>query len=190
MKSNTKNILLKSAKDLFIKNGYKKTKVNQITKKANIGTGTFYNYFESKSDIFLEIYLNRHTKLLNKMTSLIKKEDEPIHIIENILKTFLNTMKDDPILKMFFNKEIHHKFRRSYNGFRKKKRFENTFKIFNPYFSKWQEQNKINNKVDLKTLLATFDSLFYIELYKNDIGKEFFPDVLDFLIEAILLKLK
>ncbi|MGM0379967.1 MAG: TetR/AcrR family transcriptional regulator [Bacillota bacterium] len=190
MQNNTEEILLNSAKKLFIKQGYKSTKVNEITKKSNIGTGTFYNYFDSKSDIFLEIYLNRHNKMLNKMTSLINNDDEPIDIVENVLKTFLDIMKTDPILKMFLDREIHHKFRESYEILRKKNRFENTYNIFRPYYIKWQEQNKINKSVDLKTLLATFDSLFYIELYKKDIGNEFFPDVLDFLIESILLKLR
>ena len=190
MKKNTEKILFDSAKELFINQGYKNTKVSEITKKSNIGTGTFYNYFDSKSDIFLEIYLNRHNKMLNKMTSLINNQDEPIDIIENILRTFLNIMKTDPILKMFLDREIHHKFRKSYEVLRKNNRFENTYNIFRPYFIKWQEQNKINKSIDLKTLLATLDSLFYIELYKNDIGNEFFPDVIDFLIESVLFKLR
>lgn len=187
---NIEKRLLDEATKLFTKQGYKKTKVSQITSEANLGTGTFYNYFESKDDIFLEIYLMKHDKMKKKMTELIKEDKEAIEIIEDILRNFLRTMKDDPILRMFLNKETHHKYRQGYDSKRKKEKFEYAYELFLPYFKRWQETNQINPTIDLRILLASFDSVFYVELYKDDIGQEYFPEVIDFLIESILLKLK
>lgn len=187
---NIEKRLLEAAIKLFTNNGYKKTKVSQITSEANVGTGTFYNYFDSKDDIFLEIYLMKHDDMKKEMTQLISEDKEAIKIIEDILRTFLNRMKEDPILRMFLNKETHHKYRHGYDSKRKKGKFEYAYELFFPYFKKWQESGEINSEIDLRILLASFDSVFYVELYKEDIGEEYFPEVIDFLIESILLKLK
>jgi len=187
---NIEKSLLDAAIKLFTKNGYKKTKVSQITKEANVGTGTFYNYFSSKDDIFLEIYLMRHDDMKKEMTRLISKDKKAINIIEDILRTFLERMKEDPILKLFLNKEVHHKYRDGYDSNRKKDKFEFAYELFLPYFKVWQKSGEINPDIDLRILLAGFDSLFYVELYKADIGAEHFPEVMDFLIESVLLKLK
>lgn len=187
---NIEKRLLDAATKLFTNNGYKKTKVSQITRKADVGTGTFYNYFNSKDDIFLEIYLMRHDDMKKEMTQLIRKDKKAIEIIEDILRTFLNRMKEDPILRMFLNKKVHHKYRDGYDSKRKKDKFEFAYDLFFPYFKVWQKSGEINPEVDLRILLASFDSLFYVELYKEDIGEQHFPEVIDFLIESILLKLK
>ena len=129
---NIEKNLLDAATKLFTENGYKKTKVSQITKEANVGTGTFYNYFDSKDDIFLEIYLIRHDDMKKEMTRLISKDKKAIEIIEDILRTFLNRMKEDPILKLFLNKEVHHKYRDGYDSNRKKDKFEFAYELFLP----------------------------------------------------------
>ena len=41
--------------DLFIKNGYAGTKINDIAKKLNISDGLLFHYFESKEDLYLEV---------------------------------------------------------------------------------------------------------------------------------------
>lgn len=46
--------LLNSAIEVFGKKGFKKTSIPDITKKAGLATGTFYLYFEDKSEIFIE----------------------------------------------------------------------------------------------------------------------------------------
>ena len=187
---NIEKRLIKSAIKLFTDRGYKKTKVIDITEEADVGTGTFYNYFDSKDDIFLEIYLMKHDEMKKEMTKLISENKEAILIVEDILRTFLKRMKEDPILRMFLDKDTHHKYRKNYDATRKKDKFEYAYEIFLPYFNQWQKKGEINSEVDLRTLIASFDALFYVELYKNDIGNQYFPEVIDFLVESILLKLK
>ena len=42
--------------ELMKKNGYQNTTVRDICSTADISVGTFYSYFPSKSDLFLDIY--------------------------------------------------------------------------------------------------------------------------------------
>ena len=59
-----KERILESAIKLISDNGYKKTSMSKIAKKAKIGEATIYNYFPTKEHILFEYYyqLQRKTK--------------------------------------------------------------------------------------------------------------------------------
>src|SRR5579872_3179840 len=49
----TRERLFRSALDLFARKGFSETKVEDITESADVGKGTFFNYFPSKDHILL-----------------------------------------------------------------------------------------------------------------------------------------
>jgi AcrR family transcriptional regulator len=59
-----------AATTLFQTNGYADTTINAIADRADVGVGTIYNYFSSKSEILLNIVAD---------IFLEKKPDETIH---------------------------------------------------------------------------------------------------------------
>jgi AcrR family transcriptional regulator len=54
-KEQRKAEILEAALKVFAEKGYRKSSITDINKKARIARGTFYQYFESKSQIFLEL---------------------------------------------------------------------------------------------------------------------------------------
>ncbi len=52
----TKKKIHKVALQLMTKKGFNNTTIAEISQKANVSVGTFYLYFQSKEDIFLDIY--------------------------------------------------------------------------------------------------------------------------------------
>ena len=55
--------ILKEAKKLFAKNGYKDTTMRQISEAANISLGSLYFYFTNKSEIYIALYKESLEKL-------------------------------------------------------------------------------------------------------------------------------
>jgi AcrR family transcriptional regulator len=51
----TKAALVKAARAVFEKNGFLDTNVGDIAKKARVAHGTFYTYFNSKEEIFVDV---------------------------------------------------------------------------------------------------------------------------------------
>ncbi len=52
---NPQNDIFTHAKKLFLTRGYTGTTLEDIANASDYGIGTFYNYFNSKADIFLAI---------------------------------------------------------------------------------------------------------------------------------------
>ena len=58
-----KEDILNCGRKIFSSKGFKNTNVSDITKMAELGTGTFYNYYSSKEQLFIEIFLEENLKL-------------------------------------------------------------------------------------------------------------------------------
>ena len=56
---NTKEKILEVAFVLFLNKGYDSVSISEIKKEANVGSGTIYNYFKSKEDLYDEV-LNKY----------------------------------------------------------------------------------------------------------------------------------
>lgn len=75
-----KQELKQAAIKLFADQGYHHTSIQQIAKTATISKGAFYNHFDSKEQLFIELMKNHHEELYQKLdslhlaTSLPKKE--------------------------------------------------------------------------------------------------------------------
>ena len=58
-KEKKQNLILDAAFELMLEKGYSNTKIIDIANKAGIGKGTFYEYFESKEALVLELVNTR-----------------------------------------------------------------------------------------------------------------------------------
>ena len=56
----TRNNIIQAAHDLFIRQGYHGTSMRQIARDAGIALGGLYNHFESKQQVFKEVFLEYH----------------------------------------------------------------------------------------------------------------------------------
>jgi len=54
----TKELVYKAALELMEEKGYREATIRDICKRANVSIGTFYCYFNTKSDVIREIYLS------------------------------------------------------------------------------------------------------------------------------------
>ena len=84
---NVKEDLLTEGKKQLLSNGYLNLNIRNITKKCNIGTGTFYNYFKNKEQLVIDILSNDWTSILNISNEIIKE------VISNNINYFLKNYR-------------------------------------------------------------------------------------------------
>ena len=89
-KDYTERKLLKVAIELFAKNGFKKTTVEDITKKAKVAKGTFYNFFEKKEDVLLYFLDKELEKSRDEIQKKLYTEKDFFDQLELISTTFSN----------------------------------------------------------------------------------------------------
>lgn len=65
-KKETRERIFSNAMQLFRLNGFTATSVDQITQRADVGKGTFYNYFSTKEAVVLEFSRRSWQDLVDK----------------------------------------------------------------------------------------------------------------------------
>lgn len=175
-----------SGKKLFSDKGYKDTNVAEITKIAGVATGTFYNYYPSKDKLFIEIYLEENTKLKKSIMDSVHLEGDPITVMKEMMLLNYRGMNSNPILKEWYNREVFHKIERN---FREEKGLDSVDFLYGSFIEivkKWQNERKMRNDIDAEMIMAIFTALINIDTHKEEIGLQYFPQILEYLAEFIM----
>ena len=70
--------LLDVATRLFGRRGYHGTTVPMVVSESGSSTGSFYNYFENKEDLFAQVLVSIGERLSAELNQAIAQADEPI----------------------------------------------------------------------------------------------------------------
>ncbi len=94
-KSNkTRETILEAGCYLFKEKGYNDTKIAEITKRLNIGKGTFYFYFSNKKELLLECVPRIFQKLFEKSWNQIREAKDPQKRLEQRAFAVLPVLKE------------------------------------------------------------------------------------------------
>lgn len=83
------NKILRAARKLFLKKGYRQTTIRDICRAAQLSNGTVYFYFKNKDAIYAHVYEECFQLLIDMLEGSITPVMPPFEQIETVLKTYL-----------------------------------------------------------------------------------------------------
>lgn len=175
-----------SAREIFIAKGFKDTKISDIMSKANMATGTFYNYYPSKDNLFMKIFIAENEKLKKRILKEIDLDGEPIDVAKQMMHYNYEGMNQNPILKQWYNREI---FSRIERNFRKESGIENVNFMYDQFIKvveMWQSKGKMRDDIDSEMIMAIFSALVNIDTHKDEVGLKYFPNVLSHITQFVM----
>ena len=106
-KTDKRSAILQAALEIFAENGFHNSPTSLIAKKAEVGTGTIYRYFESKDDLIEALHQDLEQKIHSILLSAVP-ENAPIRerfirIHANILTFLINNPFEFKFLEQYFN---------------------------------------------------------------------------------------
>ena len=168
-KNQKRKKILDKAWELFRKNGYEETKVEDITRELGVSKGSFYTYFKTKDEVLYEI-LERIKKENEERINKINVNQEPSKILEDYVISKMNY-----IVKLLNNMKIS-SINRNLSNSKLKNFFEELKKVSIEFIKKniVEKFNKINgNKYNLE-IISEFVYLAIEEfLYNEFVSKNF-----------------
>ncbi|MBN2434205.1 MAG: TetR/AcrR family transcriptional regulator [Spirochaetes bacterium] len=180
MDDKTKKLIYKKAVTLFKKNGFKKTGVAQIAESAGIAVGSFYKLYPAKEHLFLEIFADVNLKYEKNIIETETQGKDPEDYIIRIIRRLLDALTSDPILKIWSDREQWHKIIGKCRGSSIGLQEDQISKtMFVSIIKNWQQQGIARTDMEPDFILAMFDSLLLAHLYREDIGAQHFPALID-----------
>ena len=188
---NTKQEIFNVARELFIKKGFKETGISEITKEVGIAVGTFYKFYSSKEELFMDVFIKEDQALKKDIMKSIDFQGDITEVLVELIPSLLGGMKENPILKEWYSKEnfktIISKIEKPYlevSG-----QDDVFYNFFLDAVEKWQLEGRLSKNIDREYILALFNSIAYIELHRDEIGEEFFPklltDITGFIVKGL-----
>jgi Transcriptional regulator len=89
-----RDFIMDRSEALFTQYGYKNTSMDRIAESCEISKPTLYNYFESKSSLFFELFSRFQSDILEKSKSLMIQDKDKHDIIEEIIDLSLDFVQE------------------------------------------------------------------------------------------------
>tara|TARA_R110001592_G_scaffold229659_3_gene486332 strand:- start:249 stop:947 length:699 start_codon:yes stop_codon:yes gene_type:complete len=99
----TRDALLTAMQVVVLEKGYEKTTINDITEHADVGMGTFYNYFDTKAEVLAEtadLILRSYHLDVDQVTAALVDPAE--RYVASILYTFKMFCDEGGLGKLLF----------------------------------------------------------------------------------------
>lgn len=176
-----------AGRELFYTKGYKDTNVSEIAKLAEIGVGTFYNYYSSKEQLFLEVFVKENEDQKRHMMENIEPDEDPISMITKLIARNVREINSNPILKEWYNKELLGKLEKYFyeeGGIGSIDEFMHSGEV--ELVRRWKAEGKIRDDIDDDMIIAIFNAIPYIDVHKEDIGIQYFPQILLYITEFVM----
>jgi AcrR family transcriptional regulator len=182
-----KSALFHAARELFLSKGFKETNVSQITKNAGVAVGTFYNYYASKEQLFIEIFIKENEALKLRIMESFDIHGDPVVEIKKLLSLNFSGTHSNPILREWYNKELFGKLEQE---FYRQGGLEEAQGLMDSGMEElvklWKSEGKLRADLDDDLIIAIFKSIPYIDLHKEEIGLRHFPQLMDYVSEFIM----
>jgi AcrR family transcriptional regulator len=98
MGTSKRDLFLKIGERLFRRYGYKDVNIEDITREAGVGTGSFYTYFPSKEKFYEQILDNLENQGMRSVDRLVDAFKSPVNKLKALYRFTTLGIKNNPIL--------------------------------------------------------------------------------------------
>lgn len=176
--------LLEKGWQLFEIYGLKKTTVDEITQATGIAKGSFYNFFQSKEELFFEIFEEEEHFREQMLADLITANLSAEEALRQVLKQSLELVASSKIFAKMYEAGVYEQLLRKLPPERLNRHQENDLQAGIEFVRHFQEKSNLKQS-DPEIIIAFFRAIFMITFHKDEIGAEIYPRVIDLLVDVV-----
>ncbi|UDQ96468.1 TetR family transcriptional regulator [Lentisphaerota bacterium WC36G] len=99
----TREVILSSALDLFYKNGFSRTTLDQIASKSNCTRGAIYWHFKNKIEIFIKLSEKFENIIAERFANIVETENNEINDLKKFCQEFISILEKNKDFRRFYN---------------------------------------------------------------------------------------
>jgi AcrR family transcriptional regulator len=90
----TRDLLLRSAETIFVRDGYERAELGEIAALAGRTKGAIYAHFENKEDLFIALFAERMTLYATQMNEMLASSTSTEQNLQIFRKFYVGTLQD------------------------------------------------------------------------------------------------
>lgn len=185
-KNHIREQLLEAGKELFTRYGLKKTSLEDLTQPAGIAKSSFYGFFESKEALYLDLLVEERQRLRGEIsTDSFAGTVDGREAVEHFLRAVLREFETNPLTRrLVTHPEEWQAVVRRVSPETLQANVEDSTEAVSSFVRQGQKAGLISPG-DPQVMAGLIRSVVVLEIHKEDIGRDIYPDVLEKMIELV-----
>ncbi len=176
--------LITKGRELFSKYGLKKTSITELTNSAGIAQGTFYNFFESKEELYFEILEQEEANSAKYIENIVTTSSSARESIKKIITcTFDLFERNQFIRRIFESKDYDLMLRKLPTEKLENHQKKDTLRVLNTIISMKQKDELIDTPPEV--IAGLLRGITILSFHQEEIGREIYPEVVDLLADIV-----
>jgi AcrR family transcriptional regulator len=177
--------LIDTAKQLFVQQGLKKTSLEELTNAVSIAKSSFYSFFESKEELYLELLALERPTAEAALLPLLNIKGDAADGIAEFLRTAVDYIDSTPITRrLITHPEEMQMVMRRVTPEHLASKFQYGILPIVQAIARWQQMSLVIDE-NPHVIAGVIRAVTMLILHKDDIGTQIYPQVLDLMIRLI-----
>lgn len=180
--------LLATGRDRFEQYGLSKTTIADLTDPVGIANGTFYQFFDSKEALFLEVLDREGERLLPELIAPFEDDslEEPEAVIVAFLTRLMDEIETNPLVRqLVVESDELDRLRDAHTDAELEAERQESLAYFRPYVEAWYEAGAVVGP-DPETVANAIRAVSLLTLHIEDLGGgETYRETRDLVIRAV-----
>lgn len=179
--------LVRSGREQFLRYGPEKTNVADVTEPVGIAKSTFYRFFDSKSELYFEIFLRERDEFLDRLRcELDGVEDAEVGLVR-LFDCYFSWAEESPLLQKVISEFDYEFIYRDIPEDVLEEAQQVAIDEIVPFVERWQETGGMRD-VDPELFFALMGGVASMTLHRDEFeeyGEGMYESVRDLLIETV-----
>ncbi|WP_435363256.1 TetR/AcrR family transcriptional regulator [Haloarchaeobius sp. DYHT-AS-18] len=177
--------LVEEGRDLFSHYGLKKTTIADLTEPVGIATSTFYQFFDSKEALYVEILEREGERLMPQVMAPLEEHDDPEAAIVAFLEGIMDVIEtNDLIRQVIFEPDEAARLRAQFSDKEAAARREEKLAYLMPYVEAWYEAGKVQGPAP-DIVANAIRSVTLLSLHQEELDPARYDETRDLVIRAV-----
>ena len=173
-----------AGRELFARYGLGKTTIAELTEPVGIGTSTFYQFYDSKDDLYRDILEDEEAEIAARIIgNSFEATDDPREAIERFLRVSFAEIESNPLVQSILIEDELDRLESTYSEAELEAERQEELSFIIPYVERWQTEGRIRDD-DAEIIAGAIRSVVFLTLHQDDIGENY-EAVRDILIESV-----
>ncbi len=175
---------MEAGRELFARQGLKKTSIEDLTRPAGIAKSSFYGFFGSKEELYLELLMEERGRLRGEI-SAISLAGDGRDAVERFLRAVVREFEANPLTRrLATHPEEWRAVTWRVPPEAMKANVEDSTDAVSHFIRQGQKAGVISDG-DPAVMAGVIRSVVVLTIHKDDIGREIYPAVLEEMIRLV-----
>ncbi len=174
--------IFNAAQKAFNELGFKKTSIAAITKRAEVAVGTFYRFYNSKEEIFVQVYVEENKRVKQAVLATSDLSENPRTLLPKVMSQLRNQANNNLILRAWYTNP------KLKQLIKNKTSVEENFMYYTvlQLIKQWKDHDLIQPGMTVSRVQQLFGALIVVDSHHDELPAGDYEQLVADLIQGIL----